>query len=202
MSVSGTSTPPVLIATDGKGYRLDKNELFIGRSNDCDIVIDDPRASRRHARIFQHGDYLWLEDLDSRNGIVLNGEKLVGNHILKDSYEFVIAGMQFRLFDPNSTLGDNTAPDLQIKAEAREVRLNGRELELTQKERSLLWLLFQFRGEVRTKQEIALAVWPEYTDVSDYNIEGLVSRLRGKIEKDAKDPQLIVTVRGVGYKLV
>ena len=83
-----------------------------------------------------------------------------------------------------------------------EVRLNGRELELTQKERSLLWLLFQFRGEVRTKQEIALAVWPEYTDVSDYNIEGLVSRLRGKIEKDAKDPQLIVTVRGVGYKLV
>ncbi len=202
MGASGTSTPPILIAADGKGYRVDKDGLVIGRSNECDIVIDDPRASRRHARVFPRDDYMWLEDLESRNGIVLNGEKIVNSHVLKDGYEFVIAGMQFRFLDPNSTMGDNSTPDLQIKAEAREVRLNGRELELTQKERSLLWLLFQHRGEVRTKQEIAQAVWPEYTDVSDYNIEGLVSRLRGKIEKDAKDPQLIITIRGVGYKLV
>lgn len=202
MSAVGTSTPPVLVSADGKGYRIDKAELFIGRSNDCDVVIDDPRASRRHARIFQRDDYMWLEDLESRNGILLNGEKIIGSHVLKDGYEFIIAGMLFRFLDPNSTMGDNAIPELQIKSEAREVRLNGRELELTQKERALLWLLFQYRGEVRTKQEIAQAVWPEYTDISDYNIEGLVSRLRGKVERDAKEPQLVVTVRGVGYKLV
>ncbi len=55
---------------------------------------------------------------------------------------------------------------------------------------------------MHNKAEIALAVWPEYTEVSDYNIEGLVSRLRSKLETDPKDPRLILTVRGVGYKLV
>jgi len=201
MSASGTQPPPLVISADGKGYRIEKDEIVIGRSKECDIVIDDPRASRRHARIFRRDDYLWIEDLESRNGVELNGDKLLQAHVLKDGYEFVVAEVQFRFFDPNSTMSDGAASALELKHEAREVRLNGRLVDLTQKERALLWLLYQRRGQVHKKSEIALAVWPEYTEVSDYNIEGLVSRLRSKLEVDPKEPRLILTVRGVGYKL-
>jgi DNA-binding response OmpR family regulator len=56
---------------------------------------------------------------------------------------------------------------------------------------------------VCSKDDIARAVWPEYEDdVYDYQVENLVRRLRTKIEPDPTDPQMIQTVRGLGYKLV
>ena len=47
-------------------------------------------------------------------------------------------------------------------------------------------------------------VWPEYRDegVYDYQIENLVRRLRSRFEPDPANPQLLVTVRGRGYKLI
>jgi DNA-binding response OmpR family regulator len=74
---------------------------------------------------------------------------------------------------------------------------------LPPKEFALLLFLFERRGEVCSKDEIGEAVWPEYRgEVYDYQVENLVRRLREKLEADASDPQLLVTVRGRGYKLV
>ena len=51
--------------------------------------------------------------------------------------------------------------------------------------------------------EIGQAVWSEYQQgVYDYQIENLVRRLRTKIEIDPTNPQLLLTLRGLGYKLV
>lgn len=48
-------------------------EVLVGRSAECTLVVDDPRVSRRHARLwFEDGRY-WVEDLASRNGTLLNG---------------------------------------------------------------------------------------------------------------------------------
>jgi len=201
MDATPRSPSALLISTEGAAYRLDKPEVVIGRAEECDIVINDGRASRRHARVVRHDDYLSVEDLASRNGTVVNHFRIVEPRILKDGDEIVIAGTTFKFLDPNSTMADTAAPTLEVKPDAREVRMHGRELDLTQKERSLIWLLYQSRGSVCTKYEIAQAVWPEYREVSDYNIEGLVSRLRSKLEDDPKNPQLLLTVRGVGYKL-
>src|SRR5688500_13738108 len=49
--------------------------LSIGRSSDCDIVLGDPAASRRHALLHVASEVL-VEDLGSRNGTRLNGERL------------------------------------------------------------------------------------------------------------------------------
>ncbi len=48
------------------------------------------------------------------------------------------------------------------------------------------------------------AVWPEYKEggIFDYQIENLVRRLRTRIEFDPANPQLLFTVRGLGYKLL
>jgi DNA-binding response OmpR family regulator len=56
---------------------------------------------------------------------------------------------------------------------------------------------------VCSKDEIGRAVWAEYQEgIFDYQIENLVRRLRTKIEDDADAPQLLLTLRGLGYKLV
>jgi DNA-binding response OmpR family regulator len=46
-------------------------------------------------------------------------------------------------------------------------------------------------------------VWPEYQEgIYDYQIENLVRRLRARLEPDPGNAQLLITVRGLGYKLV
>ena len=68
--------------------------------------------------------------------------------------------------------------------------------------RSLFDLLHGNAGRACSKQEIARAAWPEYQAAAhDYQVESLVKRLREKLEPDPRNPVLILTVRGQGYKL-
>ena len=54
-----------------------------------------------------------------------------------------------------------------------------------------------------SKDDIGKAVWPEYQEgIYDYQIENLVRRLRARLEPDPSNAQLLITVRGLGYKLV
>ena len=52
------------------------NTLLIGRLQNCDIVLDSPEVSRRHATIKQMGESYTLEDLDSSNGTYVNNERI------------------------------------------------------------------------------------------------------------------------------
>jgi hypothetical protein len=45
----------------------------VGRDPDCHVTLDDPLVSRKHARILVGADRVVVEDLDSRNGVLLNG---------------------------------------------------------------------------------------------------------------------------------
>jgi predicted component of type VI protein secretion system len=48
----------------------------IGRAPDCSIVLNERSVSRHHARIFFESAHYWIKDLDSANGIKLNGKKI------------------------------------------------------------------------------------------------------------------------------
>ena len=48
---------------------------MIGRSKDCDLQLDDANASRRHAEVRQEGTSYWIVDLDSTNGLEVNGRR-------------------------------------------------------------------------------------------------------------------------------
>ncbi len=83
------------------------------------------------------------------------------------------------------------------------VRVDRSILALSPKEFALLAYLCEHQGKICSKDDIGAAVWPEYKEgVYDYQIENLVRRLRSRIEPDPTSPQLLVTVRGRGYKLV
>jgi pSer/pThr/pTyr-binding forkhead associated (FHA) protein len=51
-------------------------EVLIGRSPECHITIEDPLVSREHAKIMVEGDRPTIEDLGSRNGVRINGERI------------------------------------------------------------------------------------------------------------------------------
>src|SRR5262249_55644177 len=92
--------PAQLVALgDGPSILVDKPILLLGRHPECDIQIDSRKISRRHCCIAQVEDYLVVRDLDSTNGIRINGVRVVegklhngdeltiGNHRYQDMWD-------------------------------------------------------------------------------------------------------------------
>src|SRR5690242_13004349 len=62
----------------GKKFLLDKDSVVIGRHPDVEIHLPDPQISRQHARIRQRDGSYFIENLGSRNPILLNGQTVSG----------------------------------------------------------------------------------------------------------------------------
>ncbi|MCB9136654.1 MAG: winged helix-turn-helix domain-containing protein [Anaerolineales bacterium] len=198
-----TQNTPYLTDPSGEKHWLKGEASTIGRAVDCDIVITSPRVSREHAEIRREGRKLVLEDLNSANGTLLNEARVSEPATLRDGDVISIGGIRFTFYDPDTTVRDNPFPELDIDQAAAVVRVDRKIVELSPKEFDLLVYLHKRKGEVCSKDEIGEAIWPEYQGgVYDYQIENLMRRLRTKLEPDPNIPQMLITVRGRGYKLV
>jgi predicted component of type VI protein secretion system len=104
----------------GQTFELIQNEITIGRDIGNTIVINDAEMSRKHARLFaQAGGYV-LEDTGSTNGTFVNGQRLMGPHLLRPGEviffgETVSLAFEAQQFDPNATMvgGRQPAPAAQ-----------------------------------------------------------------------------------------
>ncbi len=90
---------------------------------------------------------------------------------------------------------------LQIDPNTRTVRLNDALCELTAYQFDLLYTLAQRAGRVLTRDQIMEAVRGRELEAFDRSIDVHIGRIRQAIETDVKNPQRILTVRGVGYVL-
>jgi two-component system response regulator MtrA len=89
---------------------------------------------------------------------------------------------------------------LEIDPAAFTVRRHGEEIALTATEFKLLLELARRPNQVFTRELLLELVW-NYDYLGDSRlVDAAVQRLRGKIEDDPKEPKLIRTVRGVGYR--
>ena len=194
---------PYLTDPQGQEHRLTGESATVGRAVECSVVITSKRVSREHARIYREGRRYFLQDLSSTNGTYLNEERLLNPVELRDGDRISIGEVDFIFHDPDVTTRDNPLPELEVNVSAGVVRVNRRPVELSPKEFGLLVYLYERRGVICTKEDIGQAVWAEYQEggVFEYQIENLVRRLRTKIEGDAASPQVLLTVRGLGYKL-
>jgi pSer/pThr/pTyr-binding forkhead associated (FHA) protein len=76
-SAGGSGRRPILRrlrenGTSEQSYSLSKDSCLIGRSPSVELILSDDTVSAVHARVWREGGRWWLEDLDSRNGTLLN----------------------------------------------------------------------------------------------------------------------------------
>jgi len=193
---------PYLKDLSGQEHHLEGAITRIGRDVENEVVVVSKRASREHAHITREGRKVFIEDKNSTNGTYLNGERIQGKILLRDGDKLGIGEVSFLFHDPETTTSETPFPELELNIAAGEVRINRQAVLLSPKEFSLLAYLYKKRGLVCSKDEIGRAVWAEYqSGIYDYQIENLVRRLRTKIEIDPNAPQLLITLRGLGYKL-
>src|SRR6185437_759808 len=72
----GVEREVAVLTWDGQTKRVDKRRVVLGRSRECDIQVEDPNVSRRHAELRQEGASYWIVDLESTNGIEVNGHRV------------------------------------------------------------------------------------------------------------------------------
>lgn len=76
-SSNETGRKTALVEKSLDEYLKDKNEIVIGRNADVvDVVLNDRRISRTHARVYKYNGRFYVEDLDSTNGTYINGERV------------------------------------------------------------------------------------------------------------------------------
>jgi DNA-binding response OmpR family regulator len=95
-----------------------------------------------------------------------------------------------------------TSGALTIDTERHEVTVDGRAVDLTRKEFELLTFMAAHPGQVFTRQVLLDRVWGADAYVVERTVDVHIRWLREKIETTPSAPERIVTVRGVGYKLV
>jgi two-component system, OmpR family, response regulator RegX3 len=92
--------------------------------------------------------------------------------------------------------------DLVIDEARHEVLSRGEKVELSPKEFALLSFLARSPGIVFNRQTLLDRVWGADAYVDERTIDVHIRWLRSKLEMDAAEPKLLVTVRGLGYKLI
>jgi len=83
----------------GNTVLLSRGDFVLGRGSECGLQIDDVEASRRHAVLHVEQDAISVEDLGSRNGIRLNGTRIVGTKPLSHGDVITIGKHEIQLIE-------------------------------------------------------------------------------------------------------
>lgn len=102
--------------------------------------------------------------------------------------------------DADSNSAIQVAGNIRMDVERHQVTVNGTLINLPLKEFELLEFLMRNEGRVLTRGQLIDRVWggDYYGDTKTLDVH--IKRLRSKIEQDPANPQLIQTIRGLGYK--
>jgi pSer/pThr/pTyr-binding forkhead associated (FHA) protein len=97
------------------------NPFVMGRSPNCSLPLDEPLASREHANVVFEGGVFWLVDNGSRNGTLLNDEKITGKKELRDGDEIGIGATRIK-FVLDKTTADDSDDDKTRVASAADLK--------------------------------------------------------------------------------
>ncbi|MBI3764504.1 MAG: FHA domain-containing protein [Chloroflexi bacterium] len=207
---------PVLIAQTGpqagQRWTLAKEVFTLGRGAECDVVVADRQVSREHARIRRADGAYWVEDLESKNGTHVNGQRITAPQRLQDGDVIQIA-LAIKLIFVGSEatvplIVDAPRPRggrLRMDSLARRVWVGEREIDppLSLQQYRLLEMLYENVGQVCSREAIVESVWPEVVEegVSEQSIDALVRRLRDRLAEIDPEHQYVVTLRGHGFRM-
>ena len=198
----------VTVAKDGtEGFALASREHF-------DLVVLDLMLPGQSGlticqKLRQQGSAVPIMMLTARRQTM---DKVVGLRTGADDYltkPFKMAELLARIDALLRRAGRSNTPTdshyqvgaVRIDIKRTEVTLEGHVVPLSAKEFQLLSYLAGHRGETLSREVLLREVWGYDATPSTRTVDVHVAWLRQKLEKDPKDPQLILTVVGLGYKV-
>lgn len=134
------------------------------------------------------------EEIDRVVGLELGGDDYIAKPF---STRELVARIKAIMRRASSAPEKNSDEGLALDRDMHQATLDGRELSLSRLEFDLLALLFDQPGRVYTREQILDQAWPDGGCVTDRTVDAHVKSLRKKLG----DPDMIETIRGVGYRL-
>jgi DNA-binding response OmpR family regulator len=208
---------PVLVAQTGMligaRWTIEKDIIYIGRSEECEYVIDDRQVSRKHAVVRRTEEGYTIEDLGSKNGTFLNGVAVTEPTLLQDGDIIQVAlavKVMYLGTDATIPLSVEEAAQmglgrLRMDDQAHRVWIKDIEIDppLSLPQFRLLHLLYSNPERVISREEIIEHVWPdsEAEGVSEQAIDALIRRLRERISEVDPAHNYVMTIRGHGFRL-
>lgn len=178
-----------------------------------DIMLPDIDGIEvcKRIREFSYCPILFLssknDDIDKILGLSSGGDDYVAKPFSPREIVFRIKA-QFRRQQYNQSAKKDSKTEtlrignLSIDVDGFQVYKNGVGIELTAREFGLLCYLAETPNKIINKERLYERVWGEYGAICDNTIMVHIRHLREKIEDDPSKPQMLVTVKGLGYKLV
>jgi len=89
---------------EGRRFELtpEMSEVVVGRGNDCDFQINDANISRRHAVIRRDWNDITIDDMGSKNGVLINDRKIAKATSLRDADEILLGAVRLTFIDPSA----------------------------------------------------------------------------------------------------
>lgn len=99
-------------ATD---FELQVGDFVVGRSSECSLSLDDPLVSRKHATLHVTAEGVIAEDLASRNGITVNGERVKGTRPMVHGDKLMVGSQEMILVEVGQRERDKRATGIMIR---------------------------------------------------------------------------------------
>lgn len=94
----------------GHNLEVPEGQFVIGRSSKCQLSVEDPLISRQHAVLVVTGDAATVEDLGSRNGVIVNGKRIVGTQSLADGDTITVGSQVMTIHGVGTGVEASSAP--------------------------------------------------------------------------------------------
>jgi two-component system copper resistance phosphate regulon response regulator CusR len=184
-------------------------ELALGNLQEYDVILLDwmlPGLSGieicRAIRVENKTvPIIFLTAKDTIDDVVFGLETGANDYIRKPfSFEELLARIRVLMRTEENETTIFYANGIELNIEKHIVLKNGKAIELTQKEFSLLEYMIRNKGKVSRRTRIIEKVWDIHFDYDTSVIDVYVNALRKKLD-DPDKPSIIITVRGIGYKI-
>lgn len=142
------------------------------------------------------------EDYARLKGLGLGADDYITKPFLPEELLLRVKAVLKRTFHMEETLAGDTIGNTQVDWNAGIIRTPKEEYTLTAKEYALLKKLCENRGRILSMNVLCDTLWPDGSYGYENSLMVHMRRLREKIEENPSKPEHLITVRGLGYKLI
>ena len=203
-------------------YYLEKTSYTVGRDAECDIFLNDIFISRNHAALDLIKGKWYVQDLNSKNGTFLNGERIASSPVLVSKgdilgfggkVEFVFEHEIANMLSTQVSAAPVSPYGIEINEDTQDVRIDKIRItpKLSPKEFAMISYMMKDAGKIHKYSELYKVVFPErpqkgsdFYDPADVqkSLYTVADSFRKKLKRQNVLRQVLKARNNVGYQLV